>query len=54
MVCILVAQQQQSTIQSIMSENWVQRFINRHDSIKSKYNQKYDYQQAKCEDSELI
>ncbi len=54
MMCILVTQQQQLTIQSTVSKNWVQRFINCYDLIKSKYNQKYDYQWAKCEDSELI
>ena len=33
---------------------WVSRFINRHEDLKSKYNCKYDYQQAKCEDPILI
>ncbi len=54
MAHLLVAQRQQSTIQPTVGENWVQRFINCHDSIKSKYNRKYDYQRAKCEDPELI
>lgn len=26
-------------------QNWVYTFIKRHDSLKSKYNRKYDYQQ---------
>jgi hypothetical protein len=33
---------------------WVQNFINRHPELKSKYNRKYDYQRAKCEDPEVI
>jgi hypothetical protein len=33
---------------------WISRFINRHEAIKSKYNRKYDYQRAKCEDPQLI
>lgn len=37
-----------------IGSSWVTRFVNRHDTIKSKYNRKYDYQRAKCEDPELI
>lgn len=37
-----------------VSERWVGRFIKRHDELKSKYNRKYDYQRAQCEDPELI
>jgi hypothetical protein len=33
---------------------WVHDFIKRHETLKSKYNRKYDYQRAKCEDLELI
>lgn len=33
---------------------WARNFVNRHNSLKSKYNRKYDYQRAKCEDPELI
>ena len=54
MACVLVAQRQQLIIQPTVGENWVQRFINRHESIKSKYNQKYNDQRAKCEDPKLI
>ncbi len=54
MARVLVAQRQQLIIQPTVGENWVQRFINCHELIKLKYNQKYNYQQAKCEDSKLI
>jgi hypothetical protein len=37
-----------------VSERWVGRFIERHDELQSKYNRKYDYQRAQCEDPELI
>lgn len=38
----------------IAGKCWVVRFINRHEELKSKYNRKYDYQRAKCEDPALI
>lgn len=34
--------------------NWVNRFINRHHEIKTRYGRRYDYQRALCEDSEAI
>jgi hypothetical protein len=37
-----------------LRKNWVYKFISRHQSIKSVYNQKYDYQRAKCEDLVLL
>ncbi len=30
------------------------RFINWHFELKSRYNRKYDYQRAKCEDPEVM
>ena len=33
---------------------WVNNFLKRHPELKSKYNRKYDYQHAKCEDPEII
>jgi hypothetical protein len=38
----------------LVSERWVTRFIHRHDELQSKYNRKYDYQRAQCEDPEVI
>ena len=51
MARLLVAQHERSTT---VGQNWVRNFIDRHDTLKSKYNRKYDYQRAKCEDPELI
>ena len=34
-------------------KNWVYAFINRHDELKSKFNRKYDYKRALCQDPEL-
>jgi hypothetical protein len=34
--------------------HWVQRFITRHDELKSKYNRKHNYIHTKTEDPELI
>jgi hypothetical protein len=34
--------------------NWVNRFINRHDKLRSKFSRKYDYQRALCEDPKII
>ena len=34
--------------------NWVSRFIKRHNDLQTKFNRKYDYQRAKCEDPVLI
>ena len=33
---------------------WVRNFIQRHDTLRSRYNRKYDYQRAKCEDPTII
>ena len=37
-----------------IGENWVNRYVQRHPELKSKYTRKYDYQRAKCEDPKLI
>ena len=38
----------------IIGEHWVNRYIQRHPELKSRYTRKYDYQRAKCEDPKLI
>ena len=43
MARLLVAQRQQLIAQPTVGENWVRKFINRYDILKSKYNRKYDY-----------
>jgi hypothetical protein len=37
-----------------VGKNWVQGFLKRHNDLQSKWNRKYDYQRAKCEDPKLI
>jgi hypothetical protein len=45
---------QQYKPSAYVGQTWVRDFIKRHDALKTKYNRKYDYQRAKCEDPELI
>src|SRR5450432_1019093 len=33
---------------------WVYNFVQRHQALKTRYNRKYDYQRAKCEDPRII
>jgi hypothetical protein len=33
---------------------WVHNFVQRHQALSSRYNRKYDYQRAKCEDPKVI
>lgn len=37
-----------------VGENWVRKFVGRHDEIKAKYSRRYDYQRAKCDDPQTI
>lgn len=37
-----------------IGKNWVSNFIKRHTELESKYNRKYDYQRAKCENPDTI
>lgn len=39
---------------SPVGENWVRKFVKRHNEIKAKYSRRYDYQRAKCEDPQLL
>jgi hypothetical protein len=47
---LLAEHQKPATVGSL----WVYNFIKRTPTLKSKYNRKYDYQRAQCEDPELI
>ena len=38
----------------IVGKNWVTNFVKRQPSLQTKYNRKYDYQRAMCEDREQI
>jgi len=33
---------------------WVYNFVQRHQALQTRYNRKYDYQRAKCEDPQII
>jgi hypothetical protein len=37
-----------------VGEKWASNFVKRHDDLQSKWNRKYDYQRALCEDLVLI
>jgi hypothetical protein len=51
MVVLLLAQRGYT---KPVGKQWISRFISNHEALKSKYNRKYDYQRAKCEDPILI
>jgi hypothetical protein len=40
--------------ESFVGKNWTTNFIKRRTEIKAKFNQKYDYKRAKCEDPKII
>jgi hypothetical protein len=48
---LLIAEHRQP---ASVGKHWVHNFIKRNPTLKSKYNRKYDYQRAKCEDPVLI
>src|SRR5450432_4777986 len=37
-----------------VSQNWVHNFVRRHQALQTRYNRKYDYQRAQCEDPQVI
>src|SRR5450432_3088622 len=39
---------------SQVGQNWVYNFVQRHKALQTRYNRKYDYQRAKCEDPQVI
>jgi hypothetical protein len=43
-----------SAVRPKIGQHWVYRFLKRHSELKSRYNRKYDYQRAKCEDPAVI
>ena len=55
MAAILAAQTAASSAKPVhVGQNWVQKFVCRHDSLKSQFNCKYDYQRAKYKDPTLL
>jgi len=51
MASLLIAEHRKP---ATVGQKWVRNFIARNPTLKSRYNRKYDYQRAKCEDPELI
>ena len=55
MAVLLAAQRARPTAAvKPIGQNWAYNFVKRHDDLQSKFNRKYDYQCAKCEDPVLI
>ena len=40
--------------QPLVGVNWASTFVKRHPELKVKFNRKYDYKRALCEDPEII
>jgi hypothetical protein len=54
MAGLLLAQRSPSDTVRPVGQCWISRFIARHDTLKKKYNRKFDYQRALCEEPKLI
>jgi hypothetical protein len=55
MANLLLAKRSESSEEKLtVGKLWVKRFVQRQEALQSKYNRKYDYQRAKCEDPALI
>jgi hypothetical protein len=50
---IILITRDASSLQTV-GKNWATNFVNRHESLRTMYNRKYDYQRAQCEDPILI
>jgi len=53
MANLLLQKRSQNNMLTV-GQRWVYNFVQRHDSLQSKYTRKYDYQRAKCEDPTII
>jgi RecB family endonuclease NucS len=54
MANVLLANRDNTVPPLTVGECWVNRFINRHDEIQSKFSGKYNYQQALCKNPKII
>jgi hypothetical protein len=58
MANLLIAKRSNSNLnpdpKSLVGERWVYNFVQRHQALQTRYNRKYDYQRAKCEDPQVI
>ena len=50
MANLLLSKRADATTPPTVGQHWVRNFVNRSPELRSKYNRKYDYQRAKCED----
>jgi hypothetical protein len=50
----LLLQVDSTTPPKPLGQNWVTGFIKRHESIKSRFTRKYNYQRALCEDPKAM
>src|SRR5450432_239398 len=54
MANLLLEKRSNSSPNSQVGRNWVYNFVRRHQALQTRYNRKYDYQRAKCEDPQVI
>src|SRR5450432_3332707 len=54
MADLLLEKRSNSGSNSQVGQNWVYNFVQRHKALQTRYNRKYDYQRAKCEDPQVI
>jgi len=54
MATLLLEKRSNSNSNSYIGQRWVINFVRRHQALQCRYNRKYDYQRAKCEDPQVI
>jgi hypothetical protein len=54
MANVLLANRENAIPPPTVGANWVNRFINRHAELQSKFSRKYDHKRALCEDPKII
>jgi hypothetical protein len=54
MATLLLEKRSDSNSNSYIGQRWVTNFVRRHQALQCRYNRKYDYQRAKCEDPKVI
>src|SRR5450432_3002439 len=54
MANLLLEKRSNSNSNSQVGKRWVINFVRRHKALQTRYNRKYDYQRAKCEDPQAI
>src|SRR5450432_3992596 len=54
MADLLLQKRSNSNSNSQVGKLWVYNFVRRHQALQTRYNRKYDYQRAKCEDPQVI